>query len=163
MTGAKWLTPAARGADRDLLVERRPARGEKRPREVGKGEYFALGTRHRLERLPYLVVMVEGEEQAVAALALSGEDLAVLGFGMFDGLLQYDASAAVLREAILAAEETGRRRVLVPVTNADLLAFLHIQAGGFALDVMTPWEGPERRGVAGIVATHELVFVRTVA
>lgn len=163
MTGLEWLMPATRGTDRALRVERRPARGEKRPREVAKGEYFALGTRHRLDRLPYLAVPGEDGELAVAALALTGEDLAVLGFGVFDGLMQHDASEAVLREAVRAAEETSRSRVIVPVTNADLLALLHIQAEGFTLDAITPWAGPERLGVAGIVVTHELVFARTVA
>lgn len=160
MKDTAWMIPGVRGASREIRVERRPPHGQDRAHDVAQGEYFALGQQYRLEMLPYLRALVGEEAAASVAMALRGDDLVLLGFGRFEGLLQHDAAEALLAEALKVAEETERRSVIVPVTNGDLMALLYLQAAGFRLDAMNPWTGPDRPGVAGIPATQELLCVR---
>lgn len=162
MRAVEWIAPAKPPAVRaDVRVERRPPYGADRFRDVARGVYHALGQSLQLDRLPYLLARVAGEETAAVALSLHGDDLLILGFGVFDALLRHDVAQALLEEALAVAGETARRRAVAPACNGDLLALLYLQRAGFALEAAMPWTGPGRRGIAGIAATHELVFARS--
>lgn len=162
MKELEWIVPGKRPRGRVLHVVRRAAGGEDRYPEVANGSLFALGQQHRLERLPYLEAQEGNLPVAALAMGLMDEDLLLLGFGTLRGLAEADAAAALIAEAVAVARETARRRLVAPVTNADVLALLHLQSGGFALEAAHPWQGPEHQGVARIAATHELLFVRPI-
>lgn len=164
MRAVDWIAPAKFPAARGgVRVERRPPGGADRFRDAAKGEYHALGQAIRLNRLPYLLARVDDADAAALVLSLHGDDLLILGFGVFDGLTRYEVAQALLGEARLVAAETARQRILAPVCNGDLLAMLYLQHGGFRLDAAAPWGGPDRQGIAGIGATHELLFARSLA
>ncbi|MDA8344286.1 MAG: hypothetical protein M0Z66_02255 [Thermaerobacter sp.] len=159
-----WIGPVKRPADGpQTRVERHPARAGERFGPLSKPiAQPALGVEFRLDRLPYLLAL-DGVKPLVALpLALHEDDLLLLGFGLFPELCESRIGTALVVEGLHIARETGRRRLVAPVTNADLLALFFLQTQGFSLEAMRPYAGPPHSGTAGIPAMQELVLARIV-
>ncbi len=160
----EWIGPVKRPQEAATVrVERHPARAAERFGPLVKPLMQpALGIEFHLERLPYLLAL-EGDKPVVAMpLALYEEDLLLLGFGLFPELCEHAVGPALTGEALRVARETGRRRLVAPITNADLLALFFLQTQGFGLEAMRPYAGAPRSGTAGIPAAQELVLARIV-
>ena len=169
MSGGEWIARCAKPEPRiGARVERHPAIASADPsaRPASLREpraSHALGQPFRLDLLPYLLVL-DGELPVGAVpIALLGEDLLLLGLADQPDLGQPGLCTALLREALAIGREIGRRRILAPLTNADALALFYLQAEGFALQAVNPYEGPERFGIGGVAATHELVLEYRIA
>lgn len=159
-----WIGPVKRPVGGpELRAERRPARAADRFGPLKEPlSQVALGVEFRLDRLPYLLALEVGKPLCAMPLALHEEDLVLLGFGLFPALCELNLGATLVAEAARVARETSRRRLVAPVTNADLLALFFLQTQGFTLEAMRPYSGPPRSGAAGIAAAHELVLARIV-
>ena len=169
MSGGEWIAPCARPEPcTGARVERHPAisSADPSPRPATlrePRESHALGQPFRLDLLPYLLVL-DGERPVGAVpIALLGEDLLLLGLADQPDLGRPGLCTLLVREAIAIGHEIGRRRILAPLTNADALALFYLQAEGFTLQAVNPYEGPERFGIGGVAATHEFVLEYQIA
>ena len=168
MNGGQWITAGARPEPlAGVRVERHPALASSDP--AGRYpplekplEVHALGQSFRLDRVPYLLAVSGEKPVGAVSLALFGDDLLLLGFESQPELGQPGVSTALVQAAVEVAREIGRRRLLVPLTNADPLALFFLQVEGFAVAEVNPYVGPERVGLADIVATHELLLERLI-
>ncbi len=150
-----------------VRVERHPAiasaeTGGRYPALLEPQEVHVLGQTFRLDRLPYLLALEGDKPLGTVSLALYGDDLVLLGFEGQPGLGLPGLCESVLVEADRVGREIGRRRLLAPLTNADPLPLFYLQAEGFSVAEVTTYSGPERRGIAGIVASHELLLERAI-
>lgn len=166
--GVEWVGPIRRPQTRTTYrVERHPARARDGAERFGPLqeplEVQAMGQSFRLDQLPYLLAYSEEKAVAALALALHEDDLALLGYGLFKEAASLGAGSALLAEAVRIGNETGRRRLVAPVTNADILALFFLQTQAFAITGMRPYSGPPRQGAAGLAATQELLLVRPLA
>jgi hypothetical protein len=125
-------------------------------------EIRVLGESFRLDQLPYLLAFSGDKPLGAVSLALYGDDLLLLGFERQPDLGLPGVCAAILDEALAVGREIGRGRLLAPLTNADALPFFFLQAEGFALVEVKPYDGPQRQGLGGILATHELLLERVI-
>jgi hypothetical protein len=160
----EWIGPVERPQDGAAVhVERHPARAADRFAPLAKPlVQHAHGIEFHLERLPYLLAVKDGRPLVAMPLALYEEDLLLLGFGLFPELCELTVGSALTGEALRVARETGRRRLVAPITNADLLALFFLQTQGFGLEAMRPYAGAPRTGTAEIPAAQELVLSRIV-
>ena len=169
MKGPEWIAAVPRPQPAaSVRVERHPALASADPAERYKAlqepaEAHALGQTFRLDQLPYLLAFADGQAVGAASLALFGDDLVLLGLAGQPDLGRPDLCAELVREAAEVGREIGRRRILAPLTNADPLALFFLQSEGFTLSEVNPYVGPERTGLGGIVATHELVLEHMIA
>lgn len=121
-------------------------------------EVYALGQVFRRDQLPYLLAWSGDKPFGAVSLGLVGDDLVLFGFESQPELGLPGLCHALLQEAFAVGREIARRRLVVPLTNADPLPLFFLQAEGFSLAEVNPYGGPERTGLGGIVATHEFVL-----
>ncbi len=165
---SQWIVAGKRPEPMaDVRIERHPAIASaelqgrypalRQPKEI-----HALGQPFRLDQLPYLLVSAKDKPIGAVSLALYGDDLVLLGFESQPDLGLPGLCEPLLDEAIKVGREIGRQRLLAPVTNADVLPLFFLQAEGFSLTEVKPYSGPERMGLGGILATHELLLERAI-
>jgi len=162
----EWIVTAHRPkAQGEIQVERHPALAKaeqgKRYAPLSKPvEVQVADKTFRLDQSPYLLAIEGKKPVAALSIAMSDDDLLLLGYGGCAELSSAGVGDALIEEAVRVAAETGRRRLIAPVTNADVLALFFLQTKGFTVDAVRPYAGPAHTGAADIPATHELVLVR---